>query len=173
MDPIREDLLDRVVRALPGWQVLVVQFNDTVASALGVSASDLQALFVLSRHGSCTPGTLARHVGLSTGAASRMVERLVEAGLATRAADPADRRRVLVTAAPEALDAVSRRYQPLNDDLREHLGGFDEEGLRAMLAFVHAAEASTQRHLDGAGGRAAVPAGAQPDGPRGAGRART
>jgi DNA-binding MarR family transcriptional regulator len=142
------ELLDEVVAALPAWQVLVVQYNDVVATRLGVSSSDLRALFVLAGQGPCTPGVLGRHVGLSTGAASRMVERLVGAGIVAREPDPHDRRRVVVTPRQEALDEVARHYAPLNRRLREHLGAFDEPGLRAMLTFVRAAEISTQELLD-------------------------
>lgn len=144
----RDELVDEVVQAIPEWQVLVVQFNDAVARSLGVSASDLQALFVLSRTGPGTPGTLARHIGLTTGAASRLVDRLVAADLVTRDPDPADRRRVVVTARTEALDAVARHYTPLNDLLRGHLGGFDDAGLHALLDFVRAARDSTRALLD-------------------------
>lgn len=143
----RDELLGEVVRAIPEWQVLVVQYNDAIADRLGVSASDLQALFVLSRSGPSTPGALARHIGLTTGAASRMVDRLVTAGLVTRTPDPTDRRRVIVTARPEALAAVAGHYDPLNDRLRAHLDDFDAPTLQAFLRFLHAARDTTRTLL--------------------------
>ncbi|SEE35404.1 MarR family winged helix-turn-helix transcriptional regulator [Jiangella alba] len=141
---MRDDLLNEVIGALPGWLVRAQQFNDLVAARLGVSSSDLQALFVLSTEGSLTPGELGRQIGLTTGAASRMVERLVVAELVTRSPDAADRRRVIVTARPEALDEVARHYGPLNEQLRQALGGFDDAGLRALRDFARAAEATTE-----------------------------
>jgi DNA-binding MarR family transcriptional regulator len=144
----RQDLLDGVVGAIPAWQVLLVRYNDAIATRLGVSPSDLEALFVLSRYGPCTPGALARHVGLTTGASSRLVERLTRAGLVTRDADRTDRRRVIVTARAEALEEVSTHYTPLNRRLREHLERFADDELRKVLAFVEEAEASTRDLLD-------------------------
>lgn len=144
----RDELSDEVVQAIPEWQVLVVQYNDAIARRLGVSTSDLQALFVLSRNGPSTPGTLAQHIGLTTGAASRMVDRLVAAELVTRTPDPVDRRRVVVTARTEALDTVARHYTPLNGLLREHLSHFDDAGLQAVLRFVRDARDSTRALLD-------------------------
>lgn len=152
-----EDLLDAVVAAIPGWQVLLVQYNEVIAARLGVTPSDLRALFVLSVHGPCSPGVLGRHVGLTTGAASRLVERLVTAGIATRDADPRDRRRVVVTARAEALEETARHYAPLNQRLREHLGSMDAATLQAMLTFIRAAEASTQDLLDAADEPAGAP----------------
>jgi DNA-binding MarR family transcriptional regulator len=146
----RQDLLDGVVGAIPAWQVLVVRYNDAIATRLGVTPSDLEALFALSRSGPCTPGVLGRHVGLTTGASSRLVERLVKAGLVTRDPDRADRRRVIVTARAEALEEVSKHYAPLNRRLREHLERFADDELRKVLAFVAEAEASTRDLLDAA-----------------------
>lgn len=146
----REDTLDAVVTALPAWQVLVVQYNEAIAGRLGVSPSDLRALFVLSIHGPCSPGALGRHVGLTTGAASRMVERLVNAEIVSRDPDPHDRRRAVVSPRPEALAEVARYYDPLNRKLREHLELLDTTALQQMLTFIRAAEATTQQLLDAA-----------------------
>lgn len=138
---------DAIIAALPSWQVLVVQYNDRVARQMGVSPSDLQCLFVLSRHGACTPGQLAREIGLTTGSASRMVERLLVAGLVERTPDPDDRRRVVVTARSEALERVSELYEPLNARLRELLGDLELAALVGMLDFVRAAEGATVQTL--------------------------
>jgi DNA-binding MarR family transcriptional regulator len=134
---------DAIVDALPAWQVLVVQHNELVARRMGVSASDLQCLFVLSRHGASTPGRIAAEIGLTTGSASRMVERLLVAGLVERAPDPHDRRRVVVTARRAALERVGELYGPLNARLRALLTDLSPAALDGMLGFVRAAEGAT------------------------------
>lgn len=138
---------DAIVRALPAWQVLVVQHNELVATRMGVTASDLQCLFVLSRRGASTPGQIAADIGLTTGSASRMVERLLVAGLVDRAPDPHDRRRVVVTARATALDRVAELYDPLNARLRALLADLPASTLEGMLGFVRAAEAATSQTL--------------------------
>lgn len=143
----RDAARDAIIAALPSWQVLVVQHNELVARRLGVSPSDLQCLFVLSRRGTCTPGRLAREIGLTTGSASRMVERLLVAGLVERTPDPDDRRRVVVAARGEALERVAELYEPLNVRLRELLGDLDLAALMGMLDFVRAAEGATAQTL--------------------------
>ena len=147
MELKRQILLDEIIQAIPAWQVLVVQFNDAVARSLGITASDMQCLFVLSRNGPCTPGTIAETIGINTGSASRMVDRLLAAGLVTRKSDEVDRRRVIVGATQSALDRIAHHYDPLNAALRSHLNGMDDLALRQMLAFVNNAERTTEGHL--------------------------
>lgn len=143
----RATIRDAIIAALPAWQVLVVQHNEAVARRMGVSASDLHCLFVLSRHGACAPGRLAAELGLTTGSASRMVERLLVAGLVQRVPDPHDRRRVVVTACAEALEQVAELYGPLNTRLRELLSDLSPLALDGMLSFVQAAEGATAHAL--------------------------
>lgn len=143
----REATRDAIVAALPAWQVLVVQHNELVARRMGVSASDLQCLFVLSRHGPSTPGRIAGEIGLTTGSASRMVERLLVAGLVERTPDPHDRRRVVVTARHEALGRVAELYGPLNARLRALLSDLSPAALDGMLGFVRDAEGATAQTL--------------------------
>lgn len=147
MSSERDDLLDALIEALPKWQVLVVQFNERVARQLGVAASDLQCLFVLSTHGPRSPGFIAEQIGLTTGSASRMVDRLLAAGLVTRETDTLDRRRVIVTVTPQALARVAEHYSPLNDQLRAQLTRLPERSLTDMLNFVRDAEATTRDRI--------------------------
>lgn len=147
MDRAREPLLDAALGALTGWTVLVVQFNGMVATRLGVTDSDLQCLFVLSQHGPTTASALARQINLTTGSVSRMIDRLHAAGHVTRHADPADRRRVIIAAAPASLEQVAACYEPLNDRLRADLDGFDEQHLDLLLDFARAAGASTEEEV--------------------------
>lgn len=133
------------LEALTGWTIRVVQFNETVARDMGVTPSALQCLFVLSRRGSASPGEIAVEVGLTTGAASRLVERLLVARLVDRVPDPHDRRRVVVTARPEALARVGELYAPLNAALGAHLATLPGDVLGSLRDFATAAEATTAR----------------------------
>jgi DNA-binding MarR family transcriptional regulator len=112
-----------------------------------VTATDLQCLFVLSRHGPTTPGELARQVNLTSGAASRMVDRLESAGHVVRKPHPHDRRRVVVEATQESLEQVARYYTPLTDRLRGHLAGFDDDQLARLLRFARDAQDATDDEI--------------------------
>lgn len=143
----REELVTDVVDALSGWTVAVVQFNGLVAARMGVTDTALQCLYVLFRRGPSTTGELGRRVNLTSGAASRMVDRLESAGLVRRVPDPDDRRRVLVEPVPDAARRVGELYAPLTDRLREHLAGWGPDELERMLAFAVGAEESTETEI--------------------------
>ena len=84
----------------------VVAFHEAVGASLGVTAVDQRALAVIAGAGSVSAGDLAKEIGLTPGAVTGVVDRLERAGLAHRAPDPADRRRLVITAAPGAFGKV-------------------------------------------------------------------
>ena len=139
----RDAELSRVIEHMTAWTVLVAQYNGMVADRVGVGPTDLQCLYALALHGPTTVGTLAERVNLTSGSASRMVERLDAAGHVRRVRDSRDRRRVLIEAVPAAVELVGRHYQPLTDRLRADLADFDAAELARFTAFFRAAEAST------------------------------
>lgn len=135
------------LEALAGWQVLVAQYNDLVARAIGVSPTETQCLYVLSRFGPSTPGELAKRINLTTGATTRMLDRLLAAGYVTRTPDPHDRRRVIIEAAGDGIDRVAALYAPLNADLAGLMSAFDAAALADLAAFARAAEDVTERRI--------------------------
>jgi DNA-binding MarR family transcriptional regulator len=66
-----------------------------------VSLSQISALATLYRHGPQTPGELAAHERVQPPSMTRLLTRLEEVGLVTRAPHQTDRRQVLITLAPE------------------------------------------------------------------------
>ncbi|MFI6539226.1 MarR family winged helix-turn-helix transcriptional regulator [Nonomuraea sp. NPDC050547] len=111
------------------------------AEAAGLNATDYYALNLLDLSGPLTSGDLAAGTGLTTGATTRLIDRLEKGGLVRRATDPADRRKVIVesVARPEGLEQVLA-------GTRRRLGEVFEgmtEGDRAVLFryFTQAADA--------------------------------
>lgn len=89
------------------------------AEAAGLHASEWYALSLLDLEGSLTSGELATRTGLTTGATTRLIDRLERAGYVRRAADPADRRKVVVEPVPDALAGVEAIVGPA----RRHIAG--------------------------------------------------
>lgn len=148
-DPEKEALVAEIIGdAVPSWAILVVQLNNVVAGRLGVIDTDVQCLHVLDRHGPTTPSVLAKQVNLTTGSASRMIDRLVAAGCVRRVPDPGDRRRVLVEPTQEGLDRVTAAYAGLVARTRDDLAAFDDEELSAILRFVRTSESSTAAEIN-------------------------
>lgn len=133
--------------AIPRWGILVVQLNNVVAAQLGVTDTDVQCLHALDVHGPATPGELAKRVNLTTGSASRMVDRLVAADCVRRVPDPADRRRVLIEPTQSGIDRVSAAYAGLVERTRDDLNSFSDKEMDTLLRFVRLASASMQAEI--------------------------
>ncbi|MFN8590889.1 MAG: MarR family transcriptional regulator [Thermomicrobiales bacterium] len=67
-----------------------------------LTTTQVKVLLHLGAKGEMTVGEIANALGVSMPAASELVDRLVEAGHLTRTSDPADRRKVVIVATPEA-----------------------------------------------------------------------
>src|SRR6185369_1624487 len=88
-------------------------YTDAVAAKLGLNRTDLDCLSIVHLAGSATAGELAEITGLTTGAVTGVIDRLVQAGFVRRDADPDDRRRVIVRAVPEPGRAVGQLFDPM------------------------------------------------------------
>jgi hypothetical protein len=85
-----------------------------------------------------TVGQIGELTGLTTGATTRMVDRLEQAAFVRRVPDPADRRRVIVELAGDRASAVVRAYDPVELAARQALADLDEPILEAIHAYLAA-----------------------------------
>ncbi|THV30950.1 MarR family transcriptional regulator [Glycomyces paridis] len=111
--------------------------------------TDLYAVGTLVFHGRMTSGELAAKTGLTTGATTRLIDRLEARGLVRRVPDPADRRRVLVEAVEaqgvDLDDALAPAREKLArvfaDCTADEIATLTEHFERAAPAFHEAIEA--------------------------------
>src|SRR5437762_12824741 len=101
----RASLLGELARSAQRAAADGILFHQAVADRLGLHVSDLRCLNVLMEAGSAPAGEIGERTGLTTGAGTRMVDRLERAGYGRREPDPAARRPVLV---PPAGDPAAR-----------------------------------------------------------------
>jgi len=74
----------------------VVLFQESIATRLGINATDYRCLDVMLRKGQMTAKALAEEVGLTTGAITGIVDHLEMAGFVERLENPKDRRSVII-----------------------------------------------------------------------------
>src|SRR4051812_12943595 len=147
-----------VIAALRALSRQAVMFNDAVAERLGMASSDVECLEVLLTAGAATAGHLAELTGLSTGAVTRMVDRLEQAGYVRRGPDPLDRRRVIVEAVPERTTTITPLFESIARVTALELERYSEDELRLVLDFVQRtlevtkAETARVRESDVVGG---------------------
>lgn len=104
------------------------------AKACGLGATDLYALNILELDGPMTPGELGARTGLTTGPTTRLIDRLEQAGYVRRAADPLDRRKVIVEpiGKPAGLDEV---MAPAREEIAEIIRGYTPDQQKALFDY--------------------------------------
>ena len=107
---------------------------DARARRIGVSRAQWQVLIALARAQGINQAALAERLEVETITVGRMVDRLADAGLVERRADPADRRAWQLFLTPRAVTMLAD-LAPVAAELRaEMLDGFDP----AEQAMLHA-----------------------------------
>lgn len=115
---------------------------DARARAFGVSRAQWQVLFALSRNEGINQTGLAEYLEVETITLCRMVDRLADAGLVERRADPADRRawRLHLTGAARPL---LDRLKVLGDEVvAEAIAGVDAGQLEVAVGALTAIRAN-------------------------------
>jgi DNA-binding MarR family transcriptional regulator len=136
-DVSREELVAEVLAAIRRESSQASLFSQAVAERVGLAGSDIECLEALMTGGRMTVGQLAETTGLTTGSATRMVDRLEQTGFVKRVSDPTDRRRVLVEAAPGTGPKLSALHDSIRTAQIERLGRYDEDQLRFLIAFLN------------------------------------
>jgi DNA-binding MarR family transcriptional regulator len=120
-------------------------FQQRAAAYYGVGITEMKALDVLVREGPCTAGRLGAALSLTSGAITGVIDRLVKRGMAHRAHDPADRRRVVVRADLTALAAGTNVYRGIGDAFADLYAGYTVEQLEFLVRHYEASVAITAR----------------------------
>ncbi|RJQ75709.1 MarR family transcriptional regulator [Pseudonocardiaceae bacterium YIM PH 21723] len=128
----REQLLAGLGAEFRRMSVQSVLLNQVIADRLGIAASDLNAVNALAR-GPMTAGRLAEETGLTTGAITGSIDRLVAAGFVRRAKDPTDRRRVIVEPLPERMAELAELFGRIRERVAQGVGGLTDDQLSMLL----------------------------------------
>ena len=86
--PERAELAASFGAAIRKTGSLMQLMNQAAADRIGINATDLNCLNILSFSGQMTAGELARATGLTTASITGVVDRLEEAGYVRRERDP-------------------------------------------------------------------------------------
>lgn len=160
----RDDLAalisDELVRRFSTSTVL---YHHAIAERLGLGPSDHKCLDLLVQRGPMTGSQLATITGLTTGAITGAVGRLVSAGFVRREPDPDDRRKQRLVPEPERMSAVHEFFAERKEKADSLLAGFDRDELAAIATFLQRAidfsetgAAALRAEVLHAGGRSAL-----------------
>jgi DNA-binding MarR family transcriptional regulator len=141
---MKRDSIDSVIRSLRRVNLQGSFFGQTVAIRFGLTESDVEALEVLLDSGAATAGRLSELMGLTTGAVTRVIDRLEQAGYVRRVPDPADRRRVIVEVVPDKVAPVEATMARVGDASAPEIGHYSEAELAVINDFLSRMAAITR-----------------------------
>ncbi|MBL1074018.1 MarR family transcriptional regulator [Nocardia sp. 2] len=95
-----------------------------------------------------TPGQLGKLMGMSSPAVTYLVERMSESGHLRRAADPGDRRRVILHHDDAGRAAAENFFLPLGRRTRAAMDGFSDAELDATHRVLGAVIEALRAHFD-------------------------
>ena len=133
---MNRETIDSVIRSLRRVNLQGSFLGQTVAIRFGLSESDVEALEVLLDTGAATAGRLSELMGLTSGAVTRVIDRLEQAGYVRRVPDPADRRRVIVELVPEKMAAVEAAMARFGEKSASEMGRYSDDELAVINDFL-------------------------------------
>src|SRR5437763_2158609 len=134
--PERADLEVAFAAGLRRTGALMQLMGTAAAERIGINATDLNCLNILSFSGRMTAGELAKQTGLTTASITGVVDRLEEAGFVTRERDPHDRRRVVVRLVLDrAMQQVASVFLPVMRSWREMAAPYTNDELRLIVGY--------------------------------------
>lgn len=126
-------------RVLREFVTALVLNGQVTAEAAGLYATDLYVLNLLDLHAASTPGELARRTALTTGAITKLVDRLERIGLVRREPDPSDRRKVRLSVvdsgADEAIGHQADVFGPMSQRMDELIKSYPPEQRATIFDF--------------------------------------
>lgn len=132
----RADLIETIQYDVAEFQHLTDTYDDAAAALFGVNRTDLRLIGLLSLRGPLTAGELAEGAALSPAATTTAIQRIVEAGHATREPGAEDRRRAVIDLTPKARRLVEKAYTTVAEAARSQLESYGDRELRTLHDFL-------------------------------------
>jgi DNA-binding MarR family transcriptional regulator len=131
----RNELIARAMNAGRQAGTRAILFQQAVAHALGVNATDMKCLDLLAQSGPVTASELVQLTGLTSGAVTVVIDRLEAAGLIERQSDEKDRRKTRVVPTGKAMSQVAPMYASLGRSMAAMLKGFSDRELAFLGSY--------------------------------------
>ncbi|MEU4690809.1 MarR family transcriptional regulator [Actinoplanes sp. NPDC023714] len=125
-----------------GWAVhhlaaAAAEVDAAIARRMGLSSGDFLALkHLVTAERPIGPVELGRLLGLTSGAATGLVNRLETAGWARREPHPDDRRRQTLTVTAHASETLLRELRPLAGEIERVAASLSPEQQRLVVATI-------------------------------------
>lgn len=124
--------IDAVVEAYERFMLLVSAGHAPELVELTLSMAQMKVLYVLWARREVRMSELVGVLGVSISSVSELVDRLVDAGLASRRDDPADRRHVVVAITAEGIELLDRFRELGLREFRRLISGLNRDELELV-----------------------------------------
>ena len=141
-------LIQDIITAMRAIDADMDRVDELAAERLGVNRTDFRCLDILSRDAPITAGQLAAEAGLTTGAATTLIDRLERSGYVRRVRDAADRRRVLIEPTKRAMEKVWPLFQGIVADATAVLSRYAIPELETIARFLDANRAAMRARIE-------------------------
>ncbi len=128
----KTDLKKRALIAVRDYGVHLTLFRNAMSEWAGVNVTDMECLRLLFLKGTATPSELARHTGLTSGAATAMLDRLEKAGLIERHPNPDDRRGTLITPVKSGEEKIASWFESARRAQDELISSYSQSELEII-----------------------------------------
>ncbi len=145
----RAEVLGELTRELRQFNGLGASFFRAAAAQIGMAVTDMQVMDILDSTGPATAGQLADLTGLTTGAITRILDRLEEAGLVRRERDPNDGRKVIVRLerGKDEMHKVRSILDSVGKAWDEVASRYDDEQIAFLLEFLKHSNELSRKEL--------------------------
>jgi DNA-binding MarR family transcriptional regulator len=146
--PGRADLELAFATAMRRTGSLMQLMGQAAADRIGINATDLNCLNILSFSGQMTAGQLAKATGLTTASITGVIDRLEQAGYVRRERDTSDRRRVVIhLVAGRAISDIASVFRPMVQAWQQMAERYTDDELRLIVEFYGQMEDVLRQHI--------------------------
>jgi DNA-binding MarR family transcriptional regulator len=139
---------EAIREAINRKELAAARQRSALGRLLGLSESDVLALQHLAAAGRLTPTQLGALLGMTSGGATALVQRLEREGFVAREPHPRDRRSALLSLTPEIQRQAGDALAPLVDAIDELVHRLPAGDRRLLTRFLAAVADAGERHAD-------------------------
>src|SRR5574341_698607 len=132
----RREKIEELMREMRLMSSFDSLFSQAVAERVGMHQTDIETMDLLNTLGPMTAGELSERTGLTSGATTRLIDRLERVGYVRRCADSKDRRCVIIEPVSENLDKLAALFQPMLDTMTEVWSQLQDHELDVVIGFL-------------------------------------
>lgn len=116
-------------------------------SEFNLPLTHFEPMSVIDRHGTCRIYEIASELGITTGGASKLIDRIEADGFCRRRPNPDDRRSSLLELTPAGRKVLHAAGKVFDDELERRLGGMAPKTVEQLLSTLGRLRA-TGRQVD-------------------------